>query len=161
MAVGGLALCGAFPKVLYWNTSPSMREGLWFVAPYAHVTVGDVVAACVPERSAQWARKHAVLRDGQCPGGVDPILKRVVALEGDRVQISRLGIVVNGKRIPQTEQNPTLDTGKDCGRNGPVPTTALDRILHAGEVVLVGDARHRSWDSRYIGPITDVVAVLI
>jgi conjugative transfer signal peptidase TraF len=158
---GSLSILGAFPKVLFWNSSPSMREGLWIVQPLARVAVGAVVAACVPEASAKWARSHAVLGDGRCPGGVNAVIKRVAAVAGDRVQISHEGVTVNGKLVPGTVQNWSLDTGRVCGWRGPVPRiTFNERVLRFGEVVLIGDARSRSWDSRWWGPTSGVIGVV-
>jgi signal peptidase I len=97
-------------------------------------------------------------RDRRC-GGVEPVLKRVVAVAGDRVRIERRGVTVNGVLLAGTARNdfvelPCPDTGKVCLRRVPhVPD--VDRTLRPGEVVLLGDNRTDSFDARYFGVVTD------
>lgn len=64
-------------------------------------------------------------------------VKRVVALEGDEVEISQEGLRINGELLPRTE-------GQWQDKK---------YILQADEVYVLGDNRYNSSDSRDFGPI--------
>lgn len=73
------------------------------------------------------------------------ITLRVVAEEGDRVDISEDGLLVNGAL--QQEQDIYQDTERfEEGIDFPI-------TIQEGEVFLLGDAREDATDSRIIGPV--------
>ena len=56
--------------------------------------------ACVSADAAAVARARGYLLPGPCPGGVQPVLKPVVAVAGDIVELGPETVVVNGYRPP-------------------------------------------------------------
>ena len=75
-----------------------------------------------------------------------PIVKRVIAVEGDRVEVSEDGIVkVNGVLLE--EDYVYVDPGTVYFKD------AVDLIVPEDEVFVMGDHRNMSTDSRDIGPI--------
>jgi len=137
-----LGLVGGFRL----NLTPSAALGLWRIAPLElPVTIGESVFICLPNRPAmQAARARGYLRAGLCSGGNAPLIKRVVALAGQRVVVSD-HLLVDGVRIEAShllkhdaKGRPLLhDTGG---------------IVPPGMVYLFSPYPG-SWDSRYFGPV--------
>ena len=100
-----------------------LLSSMWYRDPQR----GDIVVARIPEFSR------------------DPIVKRVIAVEGDTVNIDfQNGIVyVNGEAIEEPYiKEPTYTQFFDQGLEFPVE-------IEAGHVFLMGDNRNDSYDSRY------------
>lgn len=131
------------------NDSPSMQQGYYWLVPGASVRRGDVVLACPPARFTRWAQSAGILGPGPCNGG-ESVIKRVVAVAGDRVRIDARGVSVDGRYLPGSR--PALFHGVA------VPHVAFgERTLGPGEVQLAGDRRSQSWDGRYFGPTSVVL----
>src|SRR5262249_4546722 len=106
-----VALVGVFvgtvASVARLNVSPSAPLGL-YRAVARPVARGDLVVGCVPVVAARLARRGAArlardrgyLAGGNCPGDVQPVLKRVGAIPGDMVAVFPDGVTVNGRRLP-------------------------------------------------------------
>jgi signal peptidase I len=77
-------------------------------------------------------------------GGGKPLLKRVVGLPGDRIQVQDGLLFVNGERIDEPYLN--VDEVPDASVFGPV-------TVPKGDVFVMGDNRGRSKDSRFFGPV--------
>lgn len=113
------------------SMQPTLREGdqllvlnqLWYSTPQA----GDVVIARVPEFSE------------------DPIVKRVIAVEGDVVDIDfgTGAVSVNGEILE--EEYTSEPTYRDFGSMG----VEFPLVVEPGCVFLLGDNRNVSYDSRY------------
>ena len=133
---------------LFLSTTESMRPGLYWLSPGERVERGDVAIACVPSAFAQWALSAGVLKvDPRCDG-VEPVLKRVVAVEGDQVTLTQRGVFVNGHLEPDSQRRRVF-------RDRPIPAVNLGNVrLRAGETLLLGDHRSASFDGRYFG-VTD------
>ena len=76
-------------------------------------------------------------------GGEEDLIKRVVALPGDEVEVRSGTLLVNGK--PQNE--PYLN------REIPDDSFFGPSRLSEGEVFVMGDNRANAWDSRVFGPL--------
>jgi conjugative transfer signal peptidase TraF len=139
------------------NETPSMAMGLYWIISTSAIHRGDVVLACAPKRFGQWGRSVRILKDGPCDG-VEAVLKRAVAIAGDRVRIDRDGVFVNGRHLASSKRDVLLDDGARCGRLAPVAFAPdVDRVLLNGEVELLGDNRDRSYDGRYWGATNRVL----
>jgi conjugative transfer signal peptidase TraF len=78
----------------------------------------------------------------------EPLLKRLVAVAGDRLSIGAGGVRVNGVPLPNSRP---LDRDA-AGR--PLPPVYLpDYPLQNGEVLLMSDGSAWAFDGRYFGPI--------
>jgi conjugative transfer signal peptidase TraF len=87
-------------------------------------------------------------RSWACSDGEAPLLKPVVAREGDVVETTADGIFVNTKLLPKTA--PLLQDG--LGRELSPWPFGVQRV-EAGTVWVASTYNRGSYDSRYMGPI--------
>ncbi|MFN7026657.1 MAG: conjugative transfer signal peptidase TraF [Pseudorhizobium sp.] len=130
------------------NTTPSEPLGLWRIVPLTRsVLPGDTVLVCPPDNAAmREAGQLGYLRPGLCPGGFGPLIKTVIAVSGQRVDVTD-HIAVEGVPIPGSRIIEADGQGRSLrhDRSGMVPP---------GEVYLHSDFMG-SWDSRYFGPVPE------
>ena len=151
------ALCAsivAFPTVLPLRVNLSRSEplGVYRAASSSTVHRGSLVGLCFDRELV--ARRY--VRRGSCPNGLEPVLKQVVAEEGDVVDTSERSVRINGRELEASATSRVDSFGQTLehfpwGR----------RRLSPGELWLFS-SRPRSWDSRYFGPrrMEEVVAVV-
>jgi conjugative transfer signal peptidase TraF len=128
------------------NTTPSEPLGLWRIVPLNRsVLPGDTVFVCPPDNiTMREARQRGYLRPGLCPGGFGPLIKNVIAVAGQRVDITDR-VAIDGVPIPRSRIMQTDAQGRSLR-----PDQSGMVIL--GEVYLHSDFTG-SWDSRYFGPV--------
>ncbi len=138
VAIGATAGSERTPRFV-WNVSGSVPTGLYRVRPASDLTVATIVAAYPPEPLATW-----LAEGGYLPRGV-PLLKRVLALEGQTV--CRIGpiIWVDGRQIGAARKQ------DHSGR--PLPVWRGCRVIGADEVFLMNPDEPASLDGRYFGPL--------
>lgn len=142
------ALVGLNAAGFYPNLTDSMPRGVWRLTG-APIARGRVVLVCPPLVPAVKAAKAAgYLIRGACPGAVAPLLKPVVAVAGDRVEVSAAGVFVNGRLIA----NSGLIERDGKGRALPRGQLGSHRVPQ-GRVWLVSSHNRYSFDSRYFGPV--------
>ena len=152
VAVGAAAVLGALAAVAHQarvviNTTASLPLGL-YRAIDAPVARGAYVRFCPPPSALfDEAARRGYVHAGFCPGGYGPLLKRVLAVPGDRVQVAGDGVRIDGRLIPLSA--PMWADGG--GRT--LPRYAQDRILNASELMLMSDFSPASFDARYFGPV--------
>ena len=143
-ALGFLMLLGG--QGFRVNLTPSEPLGLWrIVKPDRPILVGDLVFICPPNTDAmRKARARGYLRSGLCAGRVAPLIKTVVATEGQAIAIGA-SVEIDGRRLPHSDVRPTDAAGRalTAFSGGPVSPGSL--FLHSD---FAG-----SYDSRYFGPI--------
>jgi conjugative transfer signal peptidase TraF len=130
------------------NLTPSEPLGLWRIEKLQRpVAIGDLVFLCPPTTAVfaeAWRRGY--LRRGMCVGGFAPLIKTVVALPGQRVEITD-HVLIDDRSIPASSVSGTDGEGRlllpDSG--GVVPLHHL--FLHSSFA--------SSYDSRYFGPVPD------
>lgn len=145
LLVGTFLLCGV--AGIRINPSPSLPIGL-----YAHTADPDaeLVEFCPPEPYASLAIQRGYRTAGVCHDGATPLLKPIVARQGDWVEVSAAGVRVNGRLLPNSAPRPTDTSGR------PMPTAAYPaQQVPPGRVWVVSTYNARSFDSRYFGPIRD------
>src|SRR5438445_7252036 len=103
-ALVGVLLAGALAAAilglgLHVNLSPSAPRGL-YRAVAGTPTRGAWVAACVSPEAAALGRARGYLGAGACVGGVQPVIKSVLALAGDVVELGPEAVVINGEHLP-------------------------------------------------------------
>jgi conjugative transfer signal peptidase TraF len=141
-AASVIAIVGGFRL----NLTPSEPLGLWrIVALDRAAAVGDLVFIC-PPASAPFveARERGYLRRGLCPGDFAPLIKTVVALAGQRIDIAE-NVIVDGNPIPSS------DVWTEDGQGRTIRPFA-GGIVPPGHLFLHSSFAS-SYDSRYFGPI--------
>ncbi len=128
------------------NTTPSEPLGLWLIVPLTRsVLPGETVFVCPPDNAAmRQARQRGYLRPGLCPGGFGPLIKTVIAVAGQRVDVTD-HIAVDRVPIPGSRIMEKDGQGRSLRHD-------QSGMVRAGEVYLHSDFIG-SWDSRYFGPV--------
>jgi conjugative transfer signal peptidase TraF len=140
-----ISLAGFFGG-LRLNTTPSEPLGLWQIVPLDRpVAIGDLVFACMPENAyGALGKTRGYLRWGMCPGGAGPLIKRIVATAGQRVDMDGR-VSIDGARLPNSKVI-------DADGKGRLLHAYLGGVVPDGYVFLHSPFPG-SWDSRYFGPI--------
>lgn len=130
------------------NTTKSIPVGLYW-AISAQVRRGAYVMFCPPENNVfDMAKSRGYIAAGFCPGDYGCLMKRVVALGGDSVNVSPEGVFVNGALLPNSKPL----TADLSGR--PLPQLRLNHyLMQASQVFLMSDVSKTSFDGRYYGPV--------
>ena len=136
----GLAVLGRPTPLVVYNASASAPLGLYRVTATARIRRSDLVLVRTPPQ----VRRLAADR-GYLPLGV-PLIKRVVALGGERVCVKNRIVTVANRPLA------TQLTADRLGR--PLPLWAGCRPLQADEVFLIMVDAPASFDSRYFGPVS-------
>ena len=144
VGLGGLALSG-----VVWNGTSSVPRGLWVErAVTAPLRRGDVVAACVHASSAV---RHYIAPGACQDTGLEAVLKPVVAVEGDTVEVTEAGVIVNGALLKHSAR--LREDGEKRSLDQLFPTTDGAVVVPSGVVWLVAPM-DLSFDSRYFGPVS-------
>lgn len=94
-------------------------------------------------------------------GGVvahDDLIKRVIAVGGDTLSISKCNVIVNGKQIEESY----LDRASGSNQNLVDRCRVVDleeQTIPKGKIFVMGDNRAESFDSRSFGPIEEDLIV--
>jgi conjugative transfer signal peptidase TraF len=141
----GIAAIGGFFGYRI-NVTPSEPLGLWRIVPLDRpVATGDLVFICPPARGAmRQAMARGYLRRGLCAGGYAPLVKTIVAVSGQQVEIGS-SVKIDGRELASSRLMVTDGKGRTL-----VPFSG--GIVPAGSVFL-HSSFPGSWDSRYFGPI--------
>ncbi len=154
VAAGALLLgmlVGARMAGVRVNASASMPLGLWRVMrSEVPLERGVVVTLCLPDiPTGQEAARRGYVPAGSCPGGLAPLVKPIVAVPGDVVQVTPAGVAVDGDLVANS-----LALARD----------SAGRALHGlpdgvypvapGQVWVLSGHDRRSFDSRYFGPVS-------
>jgi conjugative transfer signal peptidase TraF len=154
-AVTGLivGVTGAGAAGIRVNTTASMPRGLYRLGAPSKVHGGQMVAACPSmSPSLQQGITRGFIGQGlwACPAGMVPLLKVVVAVGGDRVDVAENGsLTVNGAPIPNSEAKAVDGRGRALLRM--IPPGHYE--VPPGAAWLVNSHNPWSFDSRYFGPI--------
>jgi conjugative transfer signal peptidase TraF len=137
--VGMTSLFHPVPKLI-WNASASVPIGLYAVKPTRIHRVGDLVVARPPQALAAFLEARGYLAKGV------PLLKRIVALPGQRVCRTGRTITVNGV---------TMGNALDRDHLGRIlPGWQGCRLVADHEVFLMNWQSENSLDGRYFGPLS-------
>lgn len=127
------------------NLTESIKVGL-YAKSFGEVHRGDFVALCLPIQDQQLGlERHYLMPGTKCHGSV-PLLKQVIAVPGDHVQLTMDFVAVNGKYYPYVTEN------KDhLGRE--LNHYPRGDYAQTQGYWLMGNVSPHSWDSRYWGPL--------
>jgi len=156
-----ILLAAALPLVsehvlgpLTFNHTNSMPLGFYWrtAVPISGPHRGDLVIACAPTAFARFGHEKGFLDVGRCDGA-STLLKKVVAVAGDRVHLDAQGVRVNGRFLLGSRPAPVDGVGDV------MPHVSYgDYVLSARDVWLASP-KSKSFDSRYFGPVSSVIAI--
>lgn len=110
---------------------------------------GALVAVCLDNQLADMAIARSYVASGQCPSGMQPLLKKAAALPGDVILYDDMqGFFINDELWPHSMRQ-TVDS---VGRI--MVTAELPHIVPAGTIFTLSDQHDGSFDSRYFGLVT-------
>lgn len=136
VALGGMVLFPPTPRLL-WNATASAPIGLYWIIPGPHVMSGDLVVARLPENVRALAARRGYLSSHV------PLLKRVVATEGDTVCADASAVIVDGRRVAVRR---AFD-----GLGRVMPSWSGCWTLGRSDLFLLMSAHPASFDGRYFG----------
>ena len=141
-----LLFVGAWTAGLRLNVTPSYPLGLWRIVPlHRDVAVGDLVFICPPQSADfQMARRRGYLRSGLCPGWFSPLIKTVVAVSGQSIEVG-MAVTIDGTPLAHSDVLRTDAEGRAL-------TTVAGGVVPSAELFLHSDFAG-SYDSRYFGPV--------
>ncbi|MGB3389038.1 MAG: conjugative transfer signal peptidase TraF [Pseudaminobacter sp.] len=145
-ALPTVMLAASYGAGIRLNLTPSYPLGLWRIEALARpVVVSDLVFVCPPETAAfALGLERGYVRRGLCPGWLSPLIKTVVALPGQHIEIDD-AVMIDGRKLPQSVVR-TVDAEDRALPSHPGGTVPTDHLfLHSS---FAG-----SYDSRYFGPI--------
>ena len=127
--------------------SASMPSGVYLLLRPPGQPRPSLALFCLPPDLARLGRERGYLGIGTCPGGAAALLKPIVAVAGDVVEVGSRGVSVNGRLLPRSAPR-----GRDR-RGRPLSVRWRGaRALPAGTFFAVSTFDERSWDGRYWGP---------
>jgi conjugative transfer signal peptidase TraF len=135
------------------NTTASMPVGIYKIIDEP-ITRGVIVGACVPESYATLAKDRDYVGHGKCPNGLRPVMKHVVAVEGDEISITPRGVSVNGESLANTRVL-RLDANGNA-----LPNQFGRHLVAKGQYWLVSNSHPGCFDSRYFGSVTKTLGVV-
>jgi conjugative transfer signal peptidase TraF len=142
---GTLALCSLLEVRL--NLSASVPVGI-----YRADRAGQMAEFCPEEPWGSFAGDRGYREPwlaSRCADGYLPLLKPVVAREGDIVRVSAAGIAVNGK--PLEKSTPAEKDSR--GRLLPLARRGT-HVVGPGKIWVISTYHPGSFDSRYFGSIS-------
>lgn len=135
------------------NTTSSMPIGIYTVTNKP-ISKGSIVGACVPESFSTLAKDRNYVGEGSCDNRLRPVMKHVAALSGDSVEVGLRGVSVNGHTI----QNTRVLLHDAIGN--PVPNQIGRHTVGRNEFWLISNSNTGCFDSRYFGPVTEILGVV-
>ena len=144
LAIGGVAAVCELGGVRV-NASASLPIGLYRTTSD---TTARLVEFCPSEPYANLSANRGYRGKGNCPDGAEPLMKPIVAVQGDLVEISLRGVYVNGGLLPNSRALP-FDTKSRLLKHWPFGAYRVS----PGTAWVISSFNSRSFDSRYFGPI--------
>jgi conjugative transfer signal peptidase TraF len=128
------------------NASTSLPIGVYRTTSDSKARL---VEFCPEEPFASLSVIRGYRKRGSCPDGAEPLMKPIVAVPGDLIEISSAGIAVNGKLLPNSSANSSDRNGRPL-KHWPFGNSHVS----SGTVWVISDFNPHSFDSRYFGPIS-------
>lgn len=119
------------------------------------ISQGDIVSICLPEPYKNLGLRNHYIEKGRACTNSEPLLKQVIAVPGDNVELADDHIIVNSKVY--NYQTLYLDS-----YSRPLSVFPRGTYSNLDAYWLIGTHDPKSWDSRYWGPVKkqQILAVL-
>ncbi|MBU0455777.1 MAG: signal peptidase I [Pseudomonadota bacterium] len=125
---------------IFYQPTPSMKQGWYFVTPPKHFMRGAIVVFTPPTKTLHFLYQHHWVPNSGL------LMKRIVAAPGDRVCVKQGRVWINHRKFASVYRyyapHRALPQNDFCG------------ILPTNYYFLMSTRVRRSFDSRYFGPIS-------
>ncbi|HHC6670864.1 TPA: conjugative transfer signal peptidase TraF [Vibrio parahaemolyticus] len=102
---------------------------------------GELVLFCPPHNAAmQMALKRDYIKMGLCPSGLTPVIKKIMAMEGNRISFEDQVVHINGQKMPSAMVLSEDSQGRLLPQFAPFPLQPNHSPID-------------SFDSRYYGTV--------
>lgn len=130
------------------NLTDSIPIGVYRMTGINNLKNAFVIFCPEDKPDFQQARDRGYIDSGLCPGGYGYLMKKIVAIKGDKISVTDEGVFVNHQRIPFSKS-----VLKD-GLKRPLPQwRTTDYQLKEDEILTMTSQSTWSFDSRYYGPV--------
>ena len=141
----------------YLTFTGSLPSGIYKKTDASGLRHGSIILFCPPDnkRLALGKKRDYTRESSTCAAGTAPLGKIAVGLPGDTVRLDSTGIWVNHRRVPNSA--PPVEDSK--GR--PLPPKYGTFHLGEGEFYTYSHyVPEKSFDSRFFGPVENIISVL-
>jgi len=128
------------------NVSQSMKPGL-YIKSTGQIRHGDIVAFCLPEPYKTSGLKKFYIQKGSKCDGATPLIKEVIAIPGDHINLQEHYIEVNGSYL-------LYRTFYQDSKGKKLEIYPRGDYQNTTGYWFIGANANNSWDSRYWGPIS-------
>lgn len=129
------------------NTTDCLPLGFYRAVAPEPLAAGQTWTVCVPQKWTVYGLHRGYLDPGtDCPGGSQALIKKIAAVPGQVVTVTKTGVWIDGRRWPMSIPL-THDT---AGR--PLAPAYGTHTIQPGTVWVMGLDR-KAWDSRYYGAL--------
>jgi len=129
----------------YWNLSLNLTHsfpiGIYQIDKKTPWEKGNLVVVCPPNNNQFKKNNHNYLGEGRCPSGTYPLLKKIVAVAGDDVEVKDF-VYIEGK----LQTNSNVYKWNNLVRMFPCYGK---HTITPGMIWVMSDYNNRSFDSRY------------
>ncbi|NDV24858.1 conjugative transfer signal peptidase TraF [Desulfovibrio sp. JC022] len=123
------------------NLTDSMAHGVYQIVPGKPMR-GDLITFSLDEQNPYFSialERHYLGWNNR------PLLKVLVGLPGDTLQIDKEGISINSELLPRSKAKPTDRHGK------PLPIFLNSTVIPSGKCLALSTHSENSFDGRYFG----------
>lgn len=110
---------------------------------------GSLAITCLTLELAEYGLQRGYLKKGQCSTGIQPVLKKVMAIEGDTLTFQDDIVKINGEALKRYRIVQKDSQNRPLKIFYPISVYTLKE----GEYWLMSDYKPNSWDSRYWGAV--------
>lgn len=129
------------------NWSDSMPIGIYKEVAQGNYHRDDIVVVCLPIEIAKEGVRAGYIGQGNCPGQTTPLIKKLIALPGDKVMLTSKYIMANKRSFPIVIRG-TDDRGQMINQY-----VKMGSRISKGYWLYGSGNPTNSWDSRYYGAV--------
>jgi len=124
----------SYPRGIYWMTNDPIIKG-------------SLVIFCPTDIAVfRQAKERGYIGAGFCPGGTSYMIKKILAAANDQVEMTDIGVFVNGTLLLNSKP---MDTDSEGLALSPIKADVT--ALNDHSVLLMSDYSSKSFDGRYFG----------